>query len=495
MNNSQNVAKRSLSIWQYMILISIAYIVGLVISHSTTVMETVYWSGYELEKVDANGKWVKSNRMRIGAESGIQEVRFNLDIDGSVKWQLPIGLMLGGPFSAEVYWDELKILEKGKVGETKSTEVPGSIDAIAFIPPERLQPGEHHIRVLISTQNLLLHDDSVFHYIWLMPYRENGRRDMRYYAAPLVILSALIVLSLQSFRIGRSAGNTMHIGLGLYGFCITILLCSEVSRALFNYAYPLHELRGIFGWLSNIAAGTALIYTCYWMNRNRLTKRVLVAGMLLLFLSYFIPMNSGDERLALDFILLILGPALAFLFSLRKRQISYLTTLPIFWVACVISNLLAPGLFLDSFQFIGSLIFIAGAWLWVYVDFRKDIDRSVEPDNCDIIDSFKVISQKGTKVIPVADCYALKGEGNYTSLLLLDGSTVLHQDGLGAIMDSTPLNFVRVHKSYAVNSAAVLKLKSAPGSKYWVEMSNGESVPVSRYRAAELRGILSESND
>lgn len=491
MNNSQAMTKRSMSIWQFTLLISIAYVIGLVISHQTTVMETVYWSGYELEKMDVDGNWVKSNRLRVGVDTSLQELRFSVQVDDAPHWQRPIGLMLGGPFSAKVFWDEHMILEKGTVGDAKSTEIAGSIDAITFIPPALLQPGEHQVRLLISTQHLLLHDDSVFHYIWLTPYRESGRRDMRYYAAPLIVLSALLILSLQSFRIGRSAGNAMHIGLGVYGFSIIVLLCSEVSRSLINYSYPYHELRGIFAWLSNISAGTALIYTCYRINKNRLSKGLLLAGVAVLLASYFVPMNSGDERLALDFILLALAPAAVFMLALIKKQISYLITLPIFWLSCVASNLTDTGLFLDSYHFIASLILIAGAWLWVYVDFHVASDEQPEPQGCK---EFQISTPQGNRNIAVTECYALKGEGNYTSLLLLDGSSALHQDGLGILMDSAPINFVRVHKSYAVNTTAIVNLKSAPGSKYWAEMTNGEKVAVSRYRVAELRSILAGDN-
>ena len=86
--------------------------------------------------------------------------------------------------------------------------------------------------------------------------------------------------------------------------------------------------------------------------------------------------------------------------------------------------------------------------------------------------------------------FGLKGEGNYTTLLLEDGKTLLHQNGLGAIMETNPAGFVRIHKSYAVNLRWVKQLKTAPGSKYWIELTNGETLPVSRYRVNELRSHM-----
>lgn len=195
---------------------------------------------------------------------------------------------------------------------------------------------------------------------------------MRYYAIPLTILGALVLLSLQSVRIGRSAGNPVHFGIGLYGFSISILLLSEVSHAVFNYPYPYHALRGTIAWLSNTLAGFLLLYTCYSVTRTRLSNRILISGICVFFASYFVPSNSGDALLAFEFILLCAAPSLVFAVLMFKKKVNYMSTMPIFCLACVISNSISTGLFLDSFQFIASLILVAGAWLWSYVDLGKE---------------------------------------------------------------------------------------------------------------------------
>ena len=487
MSSSEKMTKSAMSVWQFALLITIAYVVGLFITHRTTAFETIYWSGYELQVLNEAGVWIDSNRMQIGTHDKVQDIRFNLEIDDTDKWKQPISLMIGGPFSAEIFWDGESIGNKGTVGDSIDEETAGPIDFSSFVPSRLLKPGNHQIQLRLSTQHLLVRDDSVFHFAWLAPYRQDGQRDLRYYAVPLLILSGLIALSLQSFRIGRNAGNSMHIGLGLFGFCIIIALMSEVSRAVINYPYHYHELRGLIGWFGNIGAGFALIFTCYRVVDKTFAKSILVAGIALVAASYFVPVDGGDMRLAQDFRLLTLAPSVVFAILLFQKRISYLSTLPIFWLACFTSTTLSIGLFLDSFQFIASLILIGGAWIWTYVDYTEQSDnRSSEEETV----QFKIRSAGEQKAIEVSDCYALKGEGNFTSVLLLDGNSVLHQDGLGAIMKSNPENFVRVHKSFAVNLNAIVKLRSAEGSKYWLEMTNKETIPVSRYRVAELRGLL-----
>ena len=487
MSSSEKMTKSALSFWQFALLITTAYAFGLFVAHYTTAFETIYWSGYELEVLNEEDNWIESNRLQIGTGENIQTVQFNLDVDQSDKWKRPISLMIGGPFSSEIYWDGENIGNKGAVGNSIDEEIAGPIDFSSFVPSRLLKPGNHQIQLRLSTQHLIARDESVLHFVWVAPYRQDGQRDLRYYAVPLIILSGLIALSLQSFRIGRSAGNPMHTGLGLFGFCIIITLMSEVSRAVINYPYHYHELRGLIGWFGNLGAGLALIYTCYRVVDTRLAKMILAAGITLVAASYFVPMNSGDMRLAQDFSLLTLAPSLVFAILLFKKRISYLSTLPIFWLACLISNSLSIGLFLDSFQFIASLVLIGGAWVWTYVDNTVQNENRISQEETE---HFKVRSAGEEKKILVTDCYALKGEGNFTSMMLLNGQAVLHQDGLGAIMKTNPINFVRVHKSFAVNLSAIVKLRAAAGSKYWLETANKETIPVSRYRVAELRGLL-----
>jgi DNA-binding LytR/AlgR family response regulator len=485
MTSSQKTAKGSLSIWQFIFLLSAIYMIGLLISHNSSVVDPVYWSGYKLERLNEHNQWVAGNRFNIKSNKHIQSLQFKVNIDESQKWQRPIGLKIGGPFSAEVVWDNELIGSKGKVGINKTQEAPGPIDALFFVPQRLLTQGVHHINVRLSTQHLIFDDASVFHFIELGPYRDNARRELSYYITPLLILSALIIISVQSIRIGINAGNITHTGLGVFGFFIIILLISEVSRAIVNYPYHFHELRGFIGWFANTAAGLTLVFCCFKTVQNQYLKYFLYAGIGLVVITYFIPIDSGDERHAMEFMLLATFPAAAYLMLLFKHQASYFSTLPLFVLACIVSNLMSTALFLDSFQFVAAFILIAGAWGYLHVK-----EHNPKTNKATEIDAFTLKEAKGQRRIPVAQCIALKGEGNYTTLIMENGDQLLHQDGLGALMTLQPKAFVRVHKSYAVNLTQAKQLRSAPGSKYWLEMSNQLKIPVSRYRASEVRNLL-----
>ena len=84
-----------------------------------------------------------------------------------------------------------------------------------------------------------------------------------------------------------------------------------------------------------------------------------------------------------------------------------------------------------------------------------------------------------------------KAEGNFTEVHTADGRTFLHQLPMGKIMEDPPHGHIRVHRSYAVNTARIKTLRSAAGSKYWLELDNAEDIPVSRFRVADIRNLLS----
>ncbi|WP_346992932.1 LytTR family DNA-binding domain-containing protein [Alteromonas gracilis] len=488
MSSSSFKTNGSVSIWTFLLSIAMAYSVGLFISHLVTKSEPVFWSGKYLQIKNKEGEWVNRHRIEIGSESALQQVRFTVNIDDSDVWKQPISLILGGPFSAQILWDEKEIGSKGTVGETRENEKAGSIDYSVQVPQHLLSPGQHVIQLTLSTAHITAHDNSVLHYVWLAPYRKSGQRDIRYYLVPLLISSGLLILSFQSLRIGRSAGNIEHTGLGIYGLLIVMALLAETSRAGINYAYTFHELRSYINWFGVIGGALALSYTCYRVAYTTFSKVVLLFSLLAVLLIHILPFQSEDTQLALAFLSLLFALSMVFATRLVKKQYTYLSTLPIFCIASTLSANLSVGAFLDSFLFVGSLILIGGAWLWTYVAIEKEPRLKTSEND---IRFLHIVSDGKEQWIAAYDCYVLKAEGNYTAVQLQNGESRLHQRGIGATLETAPPEFVRVHKSYAVNVNVVLTLKSSTGSKYWAVMKNGQRIPVSRYRVAELRGRLS----
>ena len=81
----------------------------------------------------------------------------------------------------------------------------------------------------------------------------------------------------------------------------------------------------------------------------------------------------------------------------------------------------------------------------------------------------------------------IKGADDYSELHCNDGITHLHRKSLSVLARLLPDHFDRVHRSYIVNTRVVEAYGSEPGSRYFVRLTTGTRLPVSRGRFKELR--------
>lgn len=97
--------------------------------------------------------------------------------------------------------------------------------------------------------------------------------------------------------------------------------------------------------------------------------------------------------------------------------------------------------------------------------------------------------KRGAEVVPVPveTIRFVKGADDYSELHCEDGSSHLHGKTLNGLMHLLPANFERVHRSYIVNMRVIETCRSEPGSRYFLRLTTGEDIPVSRARIKDLR--------
>jgi LytTr DNA-binding domain len=100
--------------------------------------------------------------------------------------------------------------------------------------------------------------------------------------------------------------------------------------------------------------------------------------------------------------------------------------------------------------------------------------------------------QDGSRLIraPLGDILAVRSAGNYAEFLLGDGRRPLMRTSLAGLQASLePLGFVRVHRSWLVNSARVTGLRPEGSGDYSVELGQGVEAPLSRRFPAALTSL------
>lgn len=101
------------------------------------------------------------------------------------------------------------------------------------------------------------------------------------------------------------------------------------------------------------------------------------------------------------------------------------------------------------------------------------------------------VKKQGTaQLINIEDVLYFKGADMYVEIYLHNGKKELHDKSLEKLNQLLPKSFIRIHKSYLLKLSVIKKLIVQSGSKYSVELNNGEMLSVGRTRYKALRALL-----
>jgi len=101
---------------------------------------------------------------------------------------------------------------------------------------------------------------------------------------------------------------------------------------------------------------------------------------------------------------------------------------------------------------------------------------------------FLAVKKQGTiQLVKSEEVLYIKGAGVYTELFLSNGQKELHDKSLEKLAQLLPSSFERIHKSYLVKMTEATGIRVSSGSKYGLELSNGEVLPIGRTRYKGLK--------
>ncbi|HOZ86635.1 MAG TPA: LytTR family DNA-binding domain-containing protein [Bacteroidia bacterium] len=120
--------------------------------------------------------------------------------------------------------------------------------------------------------------------------------------------------------------------------------------------------------------------------------------------------------------------------------------------------------------------------LFTYIKSLENLSKSMLPPAA--LPRITINHAKGFKIVDPNDFMYLEGEGNYTSIVFVDGSKYVDTKSIGVyeeILDRQ--HFFRIHKSYIVN---VLYVKEFLSEGHTVVMKNDAKLAISRLRAPQF---------
>ncbi len=399
----------------------------------------------------------------------------------------PLGLYLSGTFSAAAAWNGVTIGEKGRPGDSRANEQPGLVDGVLPLPARLLRPGGNELILRLSANHLVhpvhtvIHGHGAFFGLRVSPFSAEARRPIGYYAAPFlmsaVLLMGLLVLALR--------GQIRSSGGAILGGLLTAAL-AEVSRSAVNYPYPLHDLRMIpIALATTVTAAAILLHTgaIAGLAAGPRLRRGLVPVAAAVAAITALRLVSDQYVLAAA---AAVGAITAAWATLQNRPGS--------GELCAALCLMASLGCLDLGDFMDCGVYAAAAPLVAYLVWPRrnklEIQQSPVPSAEAVCARLSVGSADALRFIPLADLRAIHGAGDYAELRLKNGERVLHLETLQTLAARLPHRFFRTHRSHIVNLDHVQALTAAGGGRYKLQLSDGDWMPVSRTRVAELRQRL-----
>lgn len=190
-------------------------------------------------------------------------------------------LVLSALAASELWLDGDRIGNNGQPARQARGERAGDIDFAIHLTPQQLAMGKHHLRLLLSTQQVPAHLASPFYALYLVD-RQDYRAALAWYRLPPLLLAgalgavALLFLALTALY-QRQRHWAMFAALCLVA---ALLLVAELWRSLNGYAYPWHMPRlyavSALTWLFS-ALLPLYFYTAYRLPRWPLAAAVLLA--------------------------------------------------------------------------------------------------------------------------------------------------------------------------------------------------------------------------
>jgi DNA-binding LytR/AlgR family response regulator len=450
---------------------------------------------------------------------GCETVAFNdLDPQGRMIWvrmrqtvdparladPAPLGVLVSAKSTSEVWLNGLLIGRNGVPAASRRDEVPGRMDAAFAVPPGVLQ-ADNEIVLRMSSHRGLLRLSRPAHWVMVGPLDAPQDSLLRHYWPSLIPFGALLAGGLY-WAAAAATGEQRRasVRLAAMSLCAAGQLFAEVTRGLYAYPYPFHDLRLILVLLFALGFGLALAAHVVFTFEEKRPRGVLsvIAGITLLVV---LGAPGFDQKSGLAVLLPTLGCALMaalWTFERKPDSVWHLVALAAFAGTIVA----APYTFLDVLVFYvvaAFLLFLFVRQAVVLAEARREQRREAERAGrlelalertraAEPARAIKVASAGRIELAPLGQIVCFKGAGDYVEIRLVGGRELLHSESLNELETRLPATFVRVHRSYIVNTAYVRALAREASGVGRLILSEGPEIPVSRRVLPKVRVALDE---
>ena len=431
-------------------------------------------------------------------------IQLKLQVDNNYLEQtVPMALYINGKTSSLAYLNGNYIGGNGNPGSSGSTESPGFMDAVFFIDKSQIQQGENQLILKMSSHHGFFKLARPISSIRISSYRNPTHEILRHYWLSLLpfgvfVISALF-LGILSRKHVNKAPLLFLVLMSLFAACQLLI---ETSRGFWQYPYPFHDTRLLlivcfsFGFGMNLLA-----YVAHKFSTKRLWSYITGGFVVSLAVIYYA--RGFDLKASLGILIPSLIATIVCVIAMvnKKPQAGRMALVLLIFSVFFILDI---SRFLDSYFYYVVAILMLILIAQQAIDFASEKEkRLLEKARADqlqlIIDqnneevarsTIKIIGAGTVEKISINQIAYCKGAGDYVELVLLDKSNILHNTSLRELESTLPNTFLKVHRSYIVNTAQITSLERVASGTGKLLLSNGLNVPVSRRIMPHVRQKL-----
>ncbi|WP_300755031.1 sensor histidine kinase [Janthinobacterium sp.] len=261
--------------------------------------------------------------------------------------QSPQVLLLSALAASTLWLDSVQIASNGQPAAQAADEIAGQVDMAVPLAPAQLAQGAHHLRLLLSTQQVPARLEPPFYGFSLQDQQAYQTAQAWRNLPPLLLAGALagaaVLLTALKLALNLLYQRRLHWAI-FTALCLaaSLLLVAETWRSLAGYAYPQHIVRlyaiNLLTWL--FAALLPLYFFCAYHFRHSLLAAALMLGCVAL--AGALPVHF-DNQCRMMFVSGLAASLAINLFALWRRLPGSRTSTAIALLSCVMYMLAGNG--------------------------------------------------------------------------------------------------------------------------------------------------------
>lgn len=412
---------------------------------------------------------------------------------------MPLAIYVSAKASSEVYLNGRFVGRNGLPAATAAQEIPGVMDAVINAPQHLFRTGRNEVTLRMSSHHGFVRLGQPVHWIAVGAAGQPQDGFLRHYWPSLITFGAFIMGALY-FWVAALRGEDRRgsLMLALISLLAAGQLFTEVSRGIFAYPYPLHDLRLILIVLFSAGFGLSVAFHVARKLNALHLGWMLAAGCATAIAA--VAATGYDLKAAAAMLTPLAGCAVvAGRCAIQRRPGALQSVIALGgFIALIVSF---PVSFLDTLFFHAIAVLLLFLFVQQALTLAREAQRSrqqqARADQLELAleqarqndepSTITVRSAGKLDIIRADQITHCQGAGGYAELHLVEGRKLLHTATLNELAESLPLTFLRVHRSYLVNTTHVRALRRNASGPGRLLLSDGTEVPVSRRVMPKIR--------